>query len=104
MVEAKNKEIGGMNMKKRCLSVVMFASIFFSGATFASEVEKNATNNQKEPVNYESKDLLEVQAREFSIEEILNAYFGESKWNINELYGIYYLGRFHFTDLRYSLP
>lgn len=85
MVEAKNKEIGGMNMKKRCLSVVMFASIFFSGAIFASEVEKNATDNQKEPVNYESKDLLEVQAREFSIEEILNAYFGESKWNINAL-------------------
>lgn len=71
-------------MKKKVLIVTLFASILSLESIFASEGQNNDSSRDS-VINYESMDILEVQARDFSVEEILNAYFGEEKWNPNLL-------------------
>ena len=77
-------------MKKQVVIVMLFASMVLSEGIPASELtEKDDCGNVVEE-KFEDVDILEVQARDFSVEEILDAYFGEEKWNSNLLTQQYY--------------
>lgn len=91
-------------MKKQVVIVMLFASMVLSEGIPASELtEKDDCGNVVEE-KFEDVDILEVQARDFSVEEILDAYFGEEKWNSNLLTQQYYgeKGKNWYIESEYS--
>lgn len=72
--------------KNQILAITLLTGMLLPESIFGAETKEMESDTGKSTeTNYESIDILEVQAHDFSVEEIMDAYFGENEWNVNQL-------------------
>lgn len=75
-----------MMKKKQILVAALLTGMLLPESIFSAETKGIENNTGKtNEMDYENVDILEVQAHDFSVEEIMNAYFGEDGWNASQL-------------------